>query len=42
MEEAVNPGGKSGMEEQAVDSDSFFEWYLKVSGKTLVHITGVR
>ena len=42
MVAAPEPWSQAGMEEQAVDSDSFFEWYLNVSGKTLMHITAAR
>ena len=39
MEQAMNPGGKAGMEQSAMDFDAFFEGYVRVSGKTLMHIT---
>ena len=42
MEQAMNPGGKAGMEQSAMDFDAFFEGYVRVSGKTLMHITAAR
>ena len=42
MEQAMNPGGKAGMEQSAMDFDAFFEGYVRVSGKTLMHITASR